>query len=250
MKTLTWRALLLLVATTAFVGTSGFLISKLKVEKSAFGKTKRYAVVSVVGANKITTDSQSGGLMGGLKGISKDKDFSAESTPVLEAAPAVIEKELAKSKSFTLVPASQVMRHSAFSKAEGDKARSFMGMKLVAAPGYQYFKSEKKLAKLAANMGVDGVIVVNASYSVGFTGVTVGGLVGGGKQYGMGTIAVGAVDRNGKTVWSQAKMGKGKGSGSIGGAADFKKMQPQFLEATKLATAELVGALDEKLGTK
>lgn len=254
MKPLHVRTFLLLLAATAFVGTSGFLVSKLTVEPTAFGEGKRYAMVTVIGTNKISADSQSGGLMGGLKALSSKHSFSADSAPVLNAAPDIIEAELRKSRSFVLVPASQVMRNATFQKLEGDKTRGFMGMRIVPANGYKFFKSDDKIKQLARALNVDGVIVMSASYTVGFSGVTAGaGVVsaGLGKQYGMGTISVRAMDRDGKVVWSHAKEEKAKkGFTSTGGAADFEKLRPHFSEATRLATAELVAALDKKLAAK
>lgn len=241
----------ILIAVLAFTFASGFTISTLKVDKKAFGKKKRFAIVSISGGNKIRSDNQSGGLIGGLKALSKKHSFSVDGMKILNGGGKIIESELRKSKHFTLVPSSRIIRSKAYKSLKGDKARKIFGAQIVPAKGFKYFKSKKTIKSLAKKLNVDGAIIIYSMYSVGFSGVTIGsGLIstGIGKQYGMVTISIIAMDKNGKRIWKQTQQYKSKkGMGSTGGAADFKKMYPYFLQAAKNTTRKLLKKLDKKL---
>jgi hypothetical protein len=242
----TRRLLALSVALIAFVFTSGFLISKLKVEPSAFGKSKRFAIVSIMSYNKISAQGPNGqaGLFGSIKAMSKKYSFTAKSDPVLKKAVPIIYKKMARSGHFTLVSPKRVLRSKAYRAAKGTKPKSFLGAKMITAPGYKYFKSEKELTRLAKGLNVDAVVMVHAVYNVATAYI---GPVG--KNYGSVTLGISAVDRNGKVIWQhsvQEKDKKGRKVFGIG-SADFKALEPSFYAATERAFDKEFKKLNKKL---
>jgi hypothetical protein len=226
------RFLLLAIAVVAFVFNSGFLISKLKVEPTAFGKGKRFAIVSIMSTNKISANQGQSGLFGGLKAMSKKYSFTTDTAPVLKKAVPMIYKNMAKSGHFTLVSPRKVLTSRAYKSARGAKPKSFLGAKMITAPGYKYFKSEAELKKLAKALNVDAVVMVSAVYGVATAYV---GPVG--KNYGSVTLSISAVDRNGKLVWRHSVAEKDKKGRRIFGigSADFKALEPSFYAATDRA---------------
>jgi hypothetical protein len=238
------RVLPLGIAILAFVFTSGFLISKMKVEPSAFGKSKRFAIVSIMSIDKISANQGQAGLFGSIKAMSKKYSFSAESDPVLKKAVPIIYKKMARSGHFTLVSPNRVLKSNAYRSAKGVKPKSFLGATMITAPGYKYFKSEKELAGLAKGLNVDAVVMVHAVYGVATAYV---GPVG--KNYGSVTLAISAVDRNGKVVWQHSVAEKDdKGRKIFGiGSADFKALEPGFYAATERAFDTEFENLSKKL---
>ncbi len=232
------------VAIVAFIFASGFLVSKLKVDPAAFGKTKRFAIVSIISTNKISANQGQSGLIGGIKAMSKKYSFTADAAPVLKKAVPIVYKKMARSGHFTLVSPNKVLRSKAYKSAKGSKLKGFMGVKPIAAPGYKYFKSEKQLKKLAQNLNVDAVVMINLSYSVATAYV---GPVG--KNYGSAMVAISAVDKNGKRIWSHAVAEKDKKGRKIFGvgSADFKALEPGFYTATARAFDKEFKKLSKKL---
>lgn len=238
------RFILLAIAVIAFVFNSGFLISKLKVEPTAFGKGKRFAIVSIMSTNKISANQGQAGLFGSIKAMSKKYSFTANSDPVLKKAVPIIYKKMARSGHFTLVPPKSVLQSRAYRSAKGAKPKSFLGAKMITAPGYKYFKSEKELTRLAKGLNVDAVVMVHAVYGVATAYV---GPVG--KNYGSVTLAISAVDRNGKVIWQHSVAEKDKKGRKIFGigSADFKALEPGFYAATERAFDKEFKKLSKKL---
>lgn len=238
------RVLPLLVAVVAFVFASGFLVSKLKVEPNAFGKNKRFAIVSIMSVNKISANQGQAGLIGSIKAMSKKYNFTTETAPVLKKAVPIVYKRMARSGHFTLVSPRQVLQSRAYKSATGSKPKSFLGAKMITAPGYKYFKSEKELANLAKSLNVDAVVVLNMSYGVatGYVGPV-------GKNYGSVTVAFAAVDRNGKRIWQHAVAERDKKGRKIFGigSADFKALEPGFYAATEKAFDKEFKQLSKKI---
>lgn len=240
---------LFLIVPLAFFFLTGFVISPSKIKSDAFGKDKTFAIVSIIATSKITTDSQSGGLAGLFKGASKKHKFSQDSRKVFAESVPVLVETFQSSKSFRLAPKGSVLQNPAYISMQPDKPKKWFGVTMVPAEGYKYFKNKKKIKRLAQEMGVDGIIVISISYRVGFTGANISGISGVGKEKGMATVAVYAVDKTGRTVWKHAAQSHAKkGTFSTGGAANFEKLQVGFVEASRKAAKKLIKKLDKKTG--
>lgn len=82
-------------------------------------------------------------------------------------------------------------------------------MPINAANRYKYISDEKKFAKLAKDLGVDGVIGITMNFSVSSGGgsVNVMGLSLGKKNYSaIATISAVAYNKNGTVVWKDSTM--------------------------------------------
>lgn len=248
MASLSKKIALLLIAPFSFFFLTGFLISPQKVKQNAFGPDKRFAVVSIVATNKITSDSKSGGMVGMFKGLSKKQNFSEDSSSVFADSIAAIMGEFENSKSFGLIPKSEVLANPTYQATPPDKPKKWFGVTMVPAEGYKYFKDKKKIKKLAQDMGVDGIIVISVSYRVAFTGANISGISGVGKQKGSAIVAVYGVDKNGDVVWKHAAEGKGDyGTFSTGGAANFTKLHASLVQASRDAAQKVIEKLDKKV---
>jgi hypothetical protein len=240
----------LLLAFVAFFFLSGFIISPLKIDSDAFGKGKTFAIVSIMATSKVTTDSQSGGLVGLFKGASKKYDFSKDSGKIFADSIPLLMQQFQSSKSFRLLPKNAVLQNSAYQSTAPDKPKKWFGVEMVPAEGYKYFKDKKKIQQLAKEMGVDGVIVIAVSYSVGFRGANISGISGVGEDKGTAIVSVYAMDNTGNVVWKHAAQGVGKdGTFSSGGSSDFEKLHSSLVEASQTAAQKLIEKLDEKVGT-
>lgn len=240
---------ILLLITAVLVVCTGFTISPSKIKPEAFGKDKTFALITLAATSKITTDHQSGGLVGMFKGASKSHDFSKDSSRVFAETVPVLLEELRGSKSFNLLPQGTVFQNPAYLSTTPDKPKKWFGVKMVPAEGFKFFKDKKKIKKLVEEMNVDGVILLSVAYRVGFRGANISGISGVGKEKGVAMVAVYAVDKNGKVVWKHATEAVGKkGLMSTGGAANFDKLQSGFVDASRKAAQKLIKKLDKKVG--
>ncbi|MEE8387050.1 MAG: hypothetical protein V3R65_00610 [Acidiferrobacterales bacterium] len=232
------------ITLTAFFFTTGFLISKLKVDPNAFGKNKRFAIVSITSLNKITSNQGQAGVFGAIKAISKKYSFSSDARPVVRKMVPILFQEMAKSRHFRLITSRSILNSRIYKNTKGAKLKGFMGTKMITAPGYKYIKSKSGFKKLAKELNVDAVMLVHVNYGVATSWI---GPVG--KNYGTATVTVLAVDQNGKSVWSHTVVEKNKkGRRVFGiGPADFKAIEPAFYEATRAAIRKHLKKLDKKL---
>lgn len=241
-----------LLVSVAFLFSTG-----LKVKTKNFGEGKTYAVVTVQSVPTITSDTPSGGVFGFVKSIRKKQAFSEDSSDVLAESLPQIMTILETSKSFSLMPQDKVLSHAAYTEIESDK-RGKISRGMLVAEGYKYIKhkSKKKLKKLAASLGVDGVIVMYVAYRVTFRGVGVGSTrnpfygAAKGTQKGLVYINIWAYNNKGDLVWKNTEWGRSEGGlQSIGGGTDFEKIQPFMIEAAKIAAKKQIEKLDKKVGS-
>ena len=230
---------------------SGCLIAMSSYEPEAFGRGKTFAVVSIAAAPEINVQGAGAGgggwtLSGLVKSASSDSGYSNNADKILTDTAPLIVKELEKSRHFRLAQSSWVLQHKAYRSAKGDDPEKFM-VTYILPKGYKYFDSEEKLTRLAKDMNVDAVIILHVSYSAGFTGVGAAGLIAAGTHSGKVTITLSAFGRHGKAVWSDAVESSSDGSiGTFGESANFTKLHPLLIDATRGASRKLL----EKLNTK
>jgi len=217
-------------------------------QADAFGAKKTYAVVTVmandkVGCSDLGGNPCNGGVIGLVNTVARTNAYSEDAGDVLETTYPKALQALRGSPNLRLAP--EVKANKVYRSAAPDEAPRMMGVGYTLAKGYKYF-SEEKMRKLAADLKVDGVIVVSLSYTAARAGMTVGGF-GGGHQARV-TMTVRAVDREGKKVWSDHTSSVSEGKvGTVSGAVDFASLRPLFVEATDKAAKKLMESFEQKV---
>ena len=216
-------------------------------QPEAFGTTKTYAVVTVMASEKVGCQGLggnpcNGGVVGLVNTLAKSNAYSEDAAEVLESTYPVALKALRSSANLKIV---DVKAQRAYRDAPADEQPGgMMRPRHAVAKGYKYF-SDEKLAKLAGDLKVDGVITVTLSYTAAFSGVQVAGLGGGYKA--STTVMVRAVDKGGKTVWFDYATAQSDGSaGTVAGTVDFPKLRPFFSDSAGKAAKKLMDNFNGK----
>ena len=248
---ITKTAMRLLALVAAFaLGACAIIPSSY--ETQAFGKSKKFAVVSVSATPEINSGSGTGSgigftLSGLIKAASDESGYNGDADKILaETAPLILE-DLGNNRHYTLVPAKTVLNHKAYRAAEGEDTSITLGFgkKWLVAPGYKYIKSEDKLAKLARDLNVDAVMVVTVNYSAGFTGAQAMGVIAGGVHHGK--AMVNGLCRQPRRQGDLKDGGDASSDNSIGGVGEsvnFTRLHPLLIEATRSATKKLMERTD------
>ena len=142
------------------------------------------------------------------------------------------------------MPKARLVSNKAYKKLKEDERIQkvlFMKMPINVASGYKYISDSQKMAKLARDLRVDGVIGVFMSFTVTTmkSGVNIAGISLGKKEYASSAaITVMAYDREGKVLWKdstikQAEPGDKKAivvmDFSDMTKTNFKKMHPSAI---------------------
>lgn len=221
--------------------------------KDAFGKSKTYAVVTLAAMPKVEVYAGPNGgrsLTGMLKSAKSDVGYSDKADKILADTTPLLLQELDKSRQFRLLPSDSVLGHRAYKGSAPDEPKVLMTTFALPA-GYRYFKDKAKLAKLAGELKVDGVIVVHVTYTAAFNGVQAFGLVAGGRHRGKTSLAVAAYDRKGQPVWTDHVEHVSEESlSAVGEAVNFVKLQPLLVSSTRGAARQLVGRLDNQVAAR
>lgn len=240
-----WRCGLVLAAVAALAGCGS--VGTI-YQPDAFGKSKTYAVVTVMATEKVGC-SQGGGDMcnGGVFGLinmaAKKDAYSTAADEILESTYPTALKGL-RSPNLRIATADIKANKVYRATAEDPQPKGMMAQQHVIARGYKYF-SDENLAKLARDLKVDGVIVITLSYNAARTGVTVAGA--GGSHKAQTTVMVRAIDKDGKNVWFDYAMGQSDQGVSTGiGAVDFPKLRPLFADSTDKAVRKLMENFNSK----
>jgi len=241
----------ILLAVVALVFSTGF-----KVKKKYFGPDKTYALVSIMAFPKIGTEG-SKNLAGFFKAAGKKYSLVKNTIYILRESKGIVEEKLGQSNSFKLAPKEDVINSSNYGLVYADRPGRGRS-KFIPAGGYKLFYKDRTLGKLAKKLSkelnLDGIIFVRLKYFVGYTQyvkkkIFMVRVVGAGKQKAVAWVKATAYNKKGKIVWEDTEKEKSKSYlKSTGGAADFEKMRPLFLEATQIASTKLIQKLDEKVG--
>lgn len=228
----------LLVASFVLSGCAG-MNSKLDKKSFTGNKKPRMAIMHVIGR---------------VDGLTMSDE---EEQQLFNGAAKIVEKELAKSKHFTLVKRKKVTKSRAYKaiKAQPPKYGIFS---LELAKGYKYFdiKEEKKnMARLAKELKLDGVMIVNLTFNRSNGGFSLSGFlpvpipVSAGKSYGELSYAVHAM--NPKTfdvIWGEVlKESTEEGVTTVMGVGKFAELQPKLLNLTRNVSVKLIHDLSENL---
>lgn len=253
----------MLIAITSLLasGCANMMITgSADVKKNAFGSKKKYAVVSIA-ALKTFRGQQ------GMAQMFKDNDNipGTNTQPIINKLNSKIISALDKSKHFSLVPESTVLGSKAYKKlTEDERAMQivFLNDKINVANNYKYISDEKKFAKLAADLGVDGVIGITMTFTsvVGGGVFSIGGISLGKKSYSAtATITAVAYNKNGEVVWKDATAKQAEPGDTkaivlidISNMTDtgFEKLHPSAIEIGGKAVDVLLARFDDTMAGK
>ena len=252
MKTIGWKLSgLLLTVVVALSGCTMAYTGEAEVEKQSFTKQKSYALITIA-SNKEFSGEQ------GFFQMFKDNDeiVGINTQPVIDELVPSIRAKLAQTGYFTSVPMKTIVNHNAY-KTLGEDERSikvaFIKKDLNVAKGYKYFSGKEKLAELAKELNVDGVICVKMFFSVNAAksafGAASSSLLGGipltfgSKKYSSAaTISVTAYDAEGDQIWEDTVIKEAEPGDSTMIVAldfsdlngtDFTKMHPSAVRIGK-----------------
>lgn len=233
---------------------SGCMSTTIKPE--AFGKHKRYAVISIIGPTEITDikgHNGSGSLLGAISAaVSDDINISENSDKIFKKTQKILDQELAKAKGFRYVPTKTILKSKAYKRAKGSEPK-FGIFTIGVAPGFKYFGEESvaDIKKIIKQNRLDGAIVVTASYHYGSGGLNIGGLVSLGSTRGFTRMSIAAMDKKLNQVWSQHLEVKSKESiSNVSGVPRFSKLYPLLEQVARQAAKEAVATLDGKVLAK
>jgi hypothetical protein len=227
------------------------------VDQKAFGAKKKFAVVSIA---SLKTFQGEQGLTQMFK--SNDEIPGTNTQPLINKLNPKIIRSLGNSKYFTLLPEDKVLTSKAYKNlAEDERIMKvlFMSDPINVANNYKYISDEHKYAKLAKDLGVDGVIGITMNFSIssGKTSLNVMGLSVGSKSYSaMASISAIAYDKNGAIIWKdstlkEADPGDKKAiiliDTSNMTSTNFEKFHPSAIEIGGKAVDVLLARFDDTM---
>ena len=240
-------------ATVAITGSAD-------VDKKAFGTKKRFAVVSIA---SLKTFQGEQGLSQTF--TSNDKIPGVNTQPLINKLRPKIISSLDKSKHFSLVPEDTVLESKAYKNLTEDERVMkilFMSETMNVANNYKYISDEKKFAKLAQDLGVDGVIGITMNFSIASGGgkLTVMGLSLGKKSYSAtASISAVAYNKHGVVIWKDSTMKEAEPDDtkaiilidtSSMTDTNFEKLHPSAIQIGSKAVDVLLARLDDTLAGK
>jgi len=236
------------------------ITGKVKAQQDAFGAKKEFAVVTIASVKELH----------GEKGITQlfkktDDIPGANTQPILDQLRPEIIKTLQKTKHFKLVPESTVLKSKAYKRTAEDERKHkvlFKSVNLNVAKDYKYFSTPEKLAQLAKDFNVDGVITIlmNFSISSGKSWLSVAGVTVGKKEYSVvASISALAYDQEGKLIWEdtaikQAEPGDKKAIVLLDltdlTKTNFKKLHPSAITIGGKAANVLLARFNDSMEGK
>lgn len=230
------------------------------LDKTAFGAKKKFAVVSIAA---LKTFQGERALGDGFK--SADDVPGANTQPLIDKLEPKIIHALSHSGHFYLLPESRVLHSRAYKQITEDEKVTkvlFITADMNVARNYKYISDPQKYAKLAKDLGVDGVIGITMNFGISSGGSRFGinGLNFGKKTYSA-TAGISAVayNQNGEIVWKDSTIKEAEpddskaiiviDTGAFTGA-DFEKMQPSAVVIGGKAVDVLLARFDDALAGK
>ena len=232
------------------VGCAMIISPGAKVDADSFGKTKKCAIVTIMGSKKL--QAQKGFLQLFYKVPEQDTQ------PVLDKLRPEVMKAFRKSRHLKVKSEKRVLKSKSYKNLKPDEPVQkvlFMTVELNTAKGYKFITDPQKLSSLAKDLNVDGVIVVGMNFSVS-SGVAAALGLGVKRFKVVSGVSAMAYDRNGNLVWKDAVHKSSELADSqLAVIADvrsvnFKKLKPYALKAAKEGLHDLVARLDDGLEGK
>lgn len=256
-----WIVLMAVMAGGLLAGCSPMVVTGAPdLDKTAFGAKKRFAVVSIA---SLKTFQGERSIVDTFK--SADSVAGANTQPLINKLQPRIISALAKSGQFTLVPESRVLTNRAYRNVDEDPRVVkvlFMSEDINMANNYRYYSDPKKFAKLAQDLGVDGVIGITMTFSVATGGGAfhVYGLSLGKKSYSAtASISAVAYNQKGEVIWKDSTMKEADPNDSKAiilidtsafTGADFEKLHPSAVEIGAKAVDVLLARFDDTMAGK
>ncbi len=196
-------------------GCSMAMTGRAKVDQEAFKKEEKYALVTIAATKEFS------GEQGFFQMFKDNEDVQGIDTqPVIDELVPVVRAKLAQTGYFTSVPMRVIVNSDPYKQLDEDEKISKMGLfktDLNVARGYKYLADKKKLASLAKELNVDGVICVNMGFSVvamksslsAAASSLMGGipLTVGEKEYASNvTVSLVAYDADGNLLWEDTSI--------------------------------------------
>jgi len=240
-------------ATVAITGSAD-------VDKHAFGAKKKFAVVSIASLKTFRGEQGLG------QTFTNNDDIPGMNTqPLINKLDSKIIRSLGNSKYFTLLPENTVLSSKAYKNlAEDERVMKilFMSETMNVANNYKYVSDEKKYAKLAKDLGVDGVIGITMNFTIASGGgkFYLGPLSLGKKSYSAtASITAIAYNKNGEVIWKDSTM-KEAGPGDTKAIilidtssitdTNFEKLHPSAIEIGGKAVDVLLARFDDTMAGK
>lgn len=236
------------------------ITGRAKVKQDSFRGEKKFAVVTIAATKKFYGEK---GLMQMFK---KTENIAGGDTqPIIDKLSPEIIRTLSRSEYFKLVPESKVLKSKAYKElVEDERVQKvlFFSKPINTARGYKYISDPEKLAKLAEELRVDGVITILMSFSIqsGKTFITVAGVSAGKKSYSaVASVNAIAYDRNGKVIWKdstvkQAEPGDKKAIVLLDVTdltnTNFEKLHPSAVDMGKKAVGVLMARFTDTMEGK
>ena len=230
------------------------------VNQKAFGAKKRFAVVSIASLKTFRGEQGMGQM------FKNNDDIPGMNTqPIINKLDSKIVRSLGNSKYFTLLPENTVLTSKAYkSFAEDERVMKvlFMSETMNVANNYKYVSDEKKYAKLAKELGVDGVIGITMNFTISEGGgkLYLGPLSLGKKSYSaMASISAIAYNKNGEVIWKDSTMKEAEPGDTkaivlidTSGMTDtnFEKLHPSAIDIGGKAVDVLLARLDDTMAGK
>jgi hypothetical protein len=178
-----------------------------KVQQESFGEKKKFAVVTIASTKEFSGEK---GLFRVFKKSENIKGINTQ--PVLDQLMPVIRAKFAQTGYYTSVPMKTIVTSKAYLNLEEDERVqkvAIFSQEMNVATGYKYFSDHQKLAQLARDLNVDGVIFIHLNFTVAAakSSVYVGPVSLGKKEYStIAAVAVTAYDREGGVLWKDSTV--------------------------------------------
>lgn len=227
------------------------------VDKKSFGAKKKFAVVSIA---SLKTFQGEQGLAQTF--TDNDKIPGVNTQPIINKLRPKIIGSLGKTKHFTLLPEDAVLASKAYkSLAEDEKIMKilFLTEPINVANNYKYVTDEQKYAKLAKDLGVDGVIGITMNFSITAGGgkVSVMGISLGKKSYSAtASITAMAYNKKGEVIWKDSTLKEAEPDDAKAiilidtsniTDTNFEKLHPSAIEIGGKAVDVLLARLDDTI---
>jgi hypothetical protein len=230
------------------------------VDKNAFGAKKKFAVVSIASLKTFQGENSMTQMF-----KNADEIPGANTQPIINKLSRTIIRALDSSIHFTLLPENTVLTSKAYKNfAEDERVMRilFMSKPINVANNYKYVSDGKKYAKLAQDLGVDGVIGITMNFSI-FSGKDSSNsteLSSGKKSYRTtASISIIAYNKDGEVIWKdstlkEAEPGDTKAiiildTSNMAGT-NFEKLHPSAIETAGEAMDVLLARLDYAMADK
>ena len=227
------------------------------VDKKAFGAKKKFAVVSIASLKTFR------GEQGLFQQFKNNDDIPGTNTqPLINKLNPKIISALGKSKHFTLVSEGTVLGSKAYKNLkEDDRVMKilFMSEAMNVANNYKYISDAQKFAKLAKDLGVDGVIGITMNFAVmtGGGAFNINGISLGKKSYSAtASITAIAYNKNGEIIWKDSTLKEAEPGDTkaiilfdVSNLTDtgFEKFHPSAIEIGGKAVDVLLARFDDTI---